>query len=52
MIRLIHDTAMKQQNPKIIKVVFYKTTVGKEPVREWMLKLGRDDRKREVNKGN
>ena len=52
MVRFIHDVAMRQQNPKIINVVFYSTAVGKEPVLEWMLKLGKDDRKHEVNKGN
>ncbi len=35
---------MKQQNLKIINVVFYRAGVGKEPVRDWMLKLGKDDR--------
>ena len=44
MVRFIHDAAMRQQNPKIINVVFYRTAVGKEPVRDWMLKLGKDDR--------
>ena len=44
MVPLIHDAAMKQQNPKIINVVFYRTPFGKEPVREWMLKLDKDDR--------
>jgi hypothetical protein len=33
---------MRQQNPKIINVVFCRTAVGKEPVREWMLKLGKE----------
>ena len=44
MVLLIHDAAMKQQNPKIVTVVFYRTPLGKEPVREWMLKLDKDDR--------
>ena len=44
MVHLIHDPVMRQQNPKIINVVFYRTAVGKEPVREWMLKLVKDDR--------
>lgn len=44
MIHLVHDAVMRQQNPKIINVVFYRTAVGKEPVREWMLKLVKDDR--------
>ncbi len=35
---------MSQQKPKIISVVFYKTRAGKEPVREWMLKLDEEDR--------
>lgn len=63
MVLLAHDAGMKQQNPKVISVVFYKTPLGKEPVREWMLRLGKDDRyiigvdladdrKREVNRGN
>ncbi len=35
---------MKQQNPKIIEVLFYKTAGGKEPAREWMLRLDKGDR--------
>lgn len=30
---------------KVLTVKFYKTTSGKEPVREWLLKLSREDRK-------
>lgn len=44
MVLLTHDAAIKTQNRKIISVVFYKTPAGKEPDREWMLKLGKDDR--------
>ena len=44
MVRLTQDAAMVRQNPKIINVVFYRTPFGKEPVREWMLKLDKDDR--------
>jgi phage-related protein len=29
----------------ILDVVFYRTEVGNEPVREWLKKLARDDRK-------
>ena len=34
---------MRQQNPKIIEVLFYKTAGGKEPVRDWMLRLDKGD---------
>lgn len=44
MVLLVHDASMTKQSPKIINVVFYRTSVGKEPVREWMLKLDKDDR--------
>ena len=44
MVHLTHDAGMRQQNPKIIEVLFYKTPGGKEPVREWMLQLDKDDR--------
>ena len=30
---------------KIISVVFYRTTQGKEPVKEWLMELKEDDRK-------
>ena len=29
----------------VLAVVFYRTSVGNEPVREWLLGLGRDDRR-------
>ena len=29
----------------ILDVVFYRTTAGNEPVREWLKSLGKDDRK-------
>ena len=44
MVHLAHDATMRKQNPKIIEVLFYKTPGGKEPVREWMLQLDKDDR--------
>ena len=44
MVRLAHDATVRKQNPKIIEVLFYKTPGGKEPVREWMLQLDKDDR--------
>jgi phage-related protein len=44
MVHSNYHTTMRRQNPKIIEVVFYKTPGGKEPVREWMLKLDKDDR--------
>ena len=44
MVHLGHDATMRKQNPKIIEVLFYKTPGGKEPVREWMLQLDKDDR--------
>ena len=44
MVHLAHDATMRQQNPKIIEVLFYKTPGGKEPVREWMLQLDKDGR--------
>ena len=44
MVHLAHGAVMRQQNPKIINVLFFRTPSGREPVREWMLKLGKDDR--------
>ncbi|PFG11536.1 hypothetical protein ATI45_4064 [Marinobacter sp. LV10MA510-1] len=29
---------------KIVTVVFYRTANGREPVKEWLLKLNKDDR--------
>jgi phage-related protein len=44
MVHLAHDATMRKQNSKIVEVFFYKTPGGKEPVREWMLHLDKDDR--------
>ena len=44
MVHLAHDAAMRKQKSKIVEVLFYKTPGGKEPVREWMLQLDKDDR--------
>lgn len=30
---------------KVIEVYFYKSSVGNEPVREWLLELDKDDKK-------
>ena len=32
-------------NVPILAVVFFRTELGREPVREWLLTLGREDRK-------
>ena len=44
MVRFAHDVAMEQHPSKILSVVFYRTQSGKEPVRDWMLKLEKHDR--------
>jgi phage-related protein len=44
MVHLAQYATMRKQNSKIVEVFFYKTPGGKEPVREWMLHLDKDDR--------
>ena len=44
MVHLAQYATMRKQNSKIVEVFFYKTPGGKEPVREWMLQLDKDDR--------
>ena len=44
MVRFEHDVVMEQHPSKILSVVFYRTQSGKEPVRDWMLKLEKHDR--------
>jgi phage-related protein len=36
---------MAEENSPVLSVVFYRTESGNEPVREWLLDLGREDRK-------
>jgi phage-related protein len=40
---LIHGRAMSLPRP--LPCAFYRTTVGNEPVREWLMKLPEDERK-------
>jgi hypothetical protein len=44
-VHFAHDICRTDSGETILKVVFYRSQAGNEPVREWLLSLNRADRK-------
>jgi len=42
---MVHSPCEQRTNQPILAVVFYRTDAGKEPVREWLKSLSREDKR-------